>query len=171
MKVIQMDMTMDITETKAKFENLTDRRTPLEKEIAERRKAFQQKIAEAAAKIAQEEPTKKIQKFIEPKSKIIAAIVRPTLVKTILKKVSFQYKVTEHELLSARQSEKVWLPRHISYYLCKQLTGYSYPQIAKFMNKKDHTTIMHGVRKIDEKISNDVEFKKEIQKLKRKISE
>jgi chromosomal replication initiator protein len=166
-----MDTATGIAETKDKFENLMDRRTPLEKEIAERRKAFQQKIAKAAANVAQEESQKKIQQFIEPKSKIVAAIARPALVQIILKKVSSQYKITEHELLSARQSEKVWMPRHIAYYLCQQLTGYSYPQIAKFMNKKDHTTIMHGVRKIEEKIANDVEFKKEIQKLKRKISE
>ena len=56
--------------------------------------------------------------------------------------------VTMADLKSNRRSMKVVLPRQIGMYLCKELTNKSYPDIGRRFGGRDHTTVLHAVKKI-----------------------
>ena len=62
--------------------------------------------------------------------------------------------LNKNELLSATRSKKVSYPRQIAMYIMKEVTNYSLVQIGEFF-KKDHTTIMHGIKKIQEDMESD----------------
>jgi len=62
--------------------------------------------------------------------------------------------LNKNELLSTTRSKKVSYPRQIAMYIMKEVTNYSLVQIGEFF-KKDHTTIMHGIKKIQEDMESD----------------
>lgn len=67
----------------------------------------------------------------------------------IVERVAEHFGLSELELLSDRRTHDVLKPRHVLYWLCKQTTRHSYPQIGRFLNGRDHTTILHGCRRIE----------------------
>lgn len=62
------------------------------------------------------------------------------------------FNVTEIELLSKRRGKDIITARHTTYWLCKQATPHSFPQIGRFLGGYDHTTVLHGYRRINERI-------------------
>jgi hypothetical protein len=66
----------------------------------------------------------------------------------IQKAVCKHYDVKLADMLSGRRTANIMLPRQIAYYLCKELTPHSLPQIGRRFGGRDHTSILHGVRKI-----------------------
>lgn len=68
------------------------------------------------------------------------------------------YGVTMNDILSARRTWNVVLPRQVSMYLAKELTALSYPRIARATGDRDHTTALHGFRKIEALIKKDEEL-------------
>lgn len=69
-------------------------------------------------------------------------------VKDIIDVVSDLSGVTPNDILSMRRDAKSCLARHIAMYLAKKLTVHSLPRIGKLMGGKDHTTVLHGIRRI-----------------------
>jgi len=69
-------------------------------------------------------------------------------VEDIIEVVSGLSGVTRNDILSARRDAKSCLARHIAMYLAKKLTAHSFPGIGKLMGGKDHTTVLHGTRRI-----------------------
>ena len=69
---------------------------------------------------------------------------------TIIDVVANHYELSIDQLRSANRSSNVAYPRQIAMYLCKQLTSASLKEIASKLGKKDHSTIVHGIRKIEE---------------------
>ena len=67
--------------------------------------------------------------------------------------VAEYFGMTELHLLSDRRTHDVLKPRHVLYWLCKQTTPHSYPQIGRFLGGRDHTTILHGCRRIEKLIA------------------
>jgi chromosomal replication initiator protein len=63
----------------------------------------------------------------------------------------------------------VW-PRQIGMYLSKQLTTRSLPEIGRRFGDRDHTTVLHAIRKIEGEISGDNRLKEEIDELKRQLN-
>jgi chromosomal replication initiator protein len=63
----------------------------------------------------------------------------------------------------------VW-PRQIGMYLSKQLTTRSLPEIGRRFGDRDHTTVLHAIRKIEGEIGNDNRLKDEIEELKRQLN-
>ncbi len=59
------------------------------------------------------------------------------------------FSIPKKDLLGKRRDQKVVRPRQIAMYLCKELTGASYPEIGGEFGGKDHTTVIHAVRKIE----------------------
>lgn len=59
------------------------------------------------------------------------------------------YGVRMDEFLSARRAREVARPRQVAMFLCKALTAHSLPTIGYHMGRRDHTTIMHGVRNVE----------------------
>ena len=68
----------------------------------------------------------------------------------------YQLKVTD--LKSRNNSKTVTLPRQIAMYLSKSLTNNSLPQIGKSFGGKHHSTVIHSIKKIEERRKNDRDF-------------
>jgi len=96
---------------------------------------------------------------------------RRVRIEDILKIVSRHYKVPRNELLSARRSRDVVRPRQIAMFLAKALTSRSLPEIGRRFGGRDHTTVLHSVRKVEQMIKDDVELAQEIELLKRMLEE
>ncbi len=77
-------------------------------------------------------------------------------IEDILKIVARHYKVPRNELLSSRRSRDVVRPRQIAMYLAKSLTSRSLPEIGRRFGGRDHTTVLHSVRKVEQLMSQDV---------------
>jgi chromosomal replication initiator protein len=92
-------------------------------------------------------------------------------IEDILRIVSRHYKVPRNEILSARRSRDVVRPRQIAMYLAKALTSRSLPEIGRRFGGRDHTTVLHSVRKVEQLIKADAELGQEIELLKRMLEE
>ena len=74
---------------------------------------------------------------------------------TIIDVVASHYELSIDQLRSANRSSNVAYPRQIAMYLCKQLTPASLKEIASKLGKKDHSTIVHGIKKIEEDLEEE----------------
>ena len=93
--------------------------------------------------------------------------VTPTL---ILEVVAEHFGVKKEDITSSRRNSEFVLPRQVFMYLCRKMTDTSYANVAKMLGKKDHTTVIHGVNKIEEEISINDELHTKIEVIKKKIS-
>ena len=96
---------------------------------------------------------------------------RRVRIEDILRIVSRHYKVPRTDLLSSRRSRDVVRPRQIAMYLAKSLTSRSLPEIGRRFGGRDHTTVLHSVRKVEQMIKDDGELAQEIELLKRMLEE
>ncbi len=76
----------------------------------------------------------------------------------VQKFVANRYELKVADLKSRNNSKAVALPRQIAMYLAKSLTGASLPQIGKSFGGKHHSTVIHSIRKIDERCKRDRDF-------------
>ena len=72
-------------------------------------------------------------------------------------------------MLSPRRSRSLARPRQIAMYLAKQHTTNSLPDIGRKFSNRDHTTVIHAVKKISELMKNDNEIKESIIEIKKKF--
>ncbi len=105
---------------------------------------------------------------------IVAAIVgglepRRVRIDDILRTISQQYAVSRGDLLSARRTRSIVRPRQIGMYLSKQLTSRSLPEIGRRFGGRDHTTVIHAIRKIEELMNADPSLRDEIETLKKDL--
>jgi len=82
-----------------------------------------------------------------------------------------QYNVSRADLLSSRRTANVVRPRQVAMYLAKTLTLRSLPEIGRRFGGRDHTTVLHAVRKIENLVSTDNTLADEIELLKRQLQE
>ncbi|WCJ62630.1 chromosomal replication initiator protein DnaA [Agrobacterium tumefaciens] len=85
--------------------------------------------------------------------------------------VARHYNVSRQELVSNRRTRVIVKPRQIAMYLAKMLTPRSFPEIGRRFGGRDHTTVLHAVRKIEDLISGDTKLGHEVELLKRLINE
>jgi chromosomal replication initiator protein len=85
--------------------------------------------------------------------------------------VARQYNVSRADLLSSRRTANVVRPRQVAMYLAKVLTLRSLPEIGRRFGGRDHTTVLHAVRKIENLAGNDSVFAEEIESLKRQLQD
>jgi chromosomal replication initiator protein len=85
--------------------------------------------------------------------------------------VARQYNVSRADLLSSRRTANVVRPRQVAMYLAKTLTLRSLPEIGRRFGGRDHTTVLHAVRKIENLVTNDAALAEEIEALKRQLHE
>lgn len=95
---------------------------------------------------------------------------RPTVVE-IQNVVTKHYGVPRTEFLSNRRTRAVVRPRQIAMFLAKKLTTRSLPEIGRFFGGRDHTTVLHAVRKIEAEITENPELATEILELQKRIDE
>ncbi len=92
-------------------------------------------------------------------------------IEEIQKRVATHFNVSRADLLSSRRTAAVVMPRQIAMYLAKSLTLRSLPEIGRRFGGRDHTTVLHAVRKIDNLCNNDSALREEIDVLKRMLQE
>ncbi len=85
--------------------------------------------------------------------------------------VARQYNVSRADLLSSRRTANVVRPRQVAMYWAKVLTLRSLPEIGRRFGGRDHTTVLHAVRKIENLAGNDSAFAEEIEALKRQLQD
>jgi chromosomal replication initiator protein len=95
---------------------------------------------------------------------------RRVTVEDIQNLVATHYSMTRADLLSAQKTAKVVKPRQVAMYLAKALTPRSLPEIGRRFGGRDHTTVLHAVRKIERLAGADRALSEEIELLKRGLA-
>ena len=90
-------------------------------------------------------------------------------IENIQKTVADYYKIKVADMHSKRRPANIARPRQIAMYLTKELTQHSLPEIGENFGGRDHTTVMHAVRKITQERQNDAELNHEIHVLEQMI--
>jgi len=88
----------------------------------------------------------------------------------ITKNVSKDLNIKPSEIRSKGRSKNLVYARRICIYLCRELTQNTMPQLAQYFGMKDHTAISHTLKKINELLENDEDFKVKIEELTNKIT-
>jgi chromosomal replication initiator protein len=83
-----------------------------------------------------------------------AEVSRPT-VERIVQRVGGYFRVEPRQLQSRRRSRQVLLPRQVGMYLARQLTGLSLEQIGAYFGGRDHSTVLHACRKVEQALTED----------------
>jgi chromosomal replication initiator protein len=92
-------------------------------------------------------------------------------IEDIQRVVARQYNVSRADLLSSRRTANVVRPRQVAMYLAKTLTLRSLPEIGRRFGGRDHTTVLHAVRKIENLVGSDTTLAEEIEVLKRQLQD
>ena len=100
---------------------------------------------------------------------LLRANDRRVTIEEIQKRVAEHFNIRLADMHSARRARAVARPRQVAMYLCKQLTPRSLPEIGRKFGGRDHTTVMHAVRKIEELLAADRALGEDIDLLKRML--
>lgn len=114
--------------------------------------------------ITMEVAMKELQNIIAPDK---PKEVTPQL---ILDVVSEHFHVTTDQIISKSRSSEIVKPRQIAMYLCKNMTDSSLELIGSLLGGRDHSTIIHGIKKVDEDYNNDETMNNLINTIKKKIN-
>ncbi len=87
----------------------------------------------------------------------------------IIEVVAEHFGISPEDIASRKRTAELVQPRQVVMYLCRQLTEASLQNIAKAIGKKDHTTVLHGIEKITEKMESDEELKNKVDIIRKKI--
>ncbi len=93
-------------------------------------------------------------------------MITPTI---IIEVVAEHYGVNAQDITSKKRNAEFVLPRQVVMYLCRELTDISLTNIGKILDRKDHTTVLHGVNKIEEQLATNSELANHIEIIKKKI--
>ena len=105
-----------------------------------------------------------LKDFINQSNKLIN-------VETIQNVVAAHFNLNIHEMLSVRRSRSLARPRQIAMYLSKQYTTNSLPDIGRKFLNRDHTTVIHAVKKINELMNKDNEIRQNVLEIKKKLGQ
>ena len=100
---------------------------------------------------------------------VLRAADRRVTIEEIQLRVSQHYNIKVAEMHSPRRSRSVARPRQVAMYLAKHLTQASLPSIGRKFGNRDHTTVMHAVRKIEELRGSDNTINEDVELLKRML--
>ncbi len=100
---------------------------------------------------------------------ILRASERKVTIDEIIRKVADHYNIRMTDILSARRARSVARPRQVAMYLAKSLTSRSLPEIGRRFGGRDHTTVIHAVRKIEELKRTDAQMAEDVELLRRML--
>lgn len=101
---------------------------------------------------------------------LISSNKKEITVDLIIDIVADHYNISSSDILSSKRSRNISYPRQICMYLCREYTSVSLDEIGSKMGKRDHTTILHGIKKITEDLEHgDTVLKESIDLLGKKI--
>lgn len=93
--------------------------------------------------------------------------VSPSL---IIDVVAEHFNISKEDITSKKRNSEYVIPRQIIMYLCRHMTESTFQMIAAYLGKKDHTTVIHGVEKIEDKIKTDEDLKNKIETIQKKLT-
>ncbi|OSQ37052.1 chromosomal replication initiation protein [Thalassospira mesophila] len=100
---------------------------------------------------------------------VLRASERRVTIEEIQKRVAEHFNIKVSDMHSARRARAVARPRQVAMYLSKQLTTHSLPEIGRKFGGRDHTTVMHAVRKVEELHTTDPSLSEDIDLLRRML--
>ncbi|MCK0151394.1 chromosomal replication initiator protein DnaA [Marivita sp. S6314] len=100
---------------------------------------------------------------------ILRVSERKVSIEEIQRKVADHYLIRHSDLVGPKRVRTFARPRQIAMYLCKQLTTRSLPEIGRHFGGRDHTTVMHGVRRIEELKKQDAQIAEDVELLRRSL--
>ena len=100
---------------------------------------------------------------------LLRANERRVTIEEIQKRVAEHFTIRQSEMTSERRARAVARPRQIAMYLAKQLTSRSLPEIGRKFGGRDHTTVLHAVRKIEELKETDAALAEDLELLRRML--
>lgn len=92
-------------------------------------------------------------------------------VELVQKAVADHFKLKVADLKSKRRQKAFAYPRQVAMYLARKMTGASFPEIGERFGGKDHTTVMHNVRKIEDSLLKDLDLKAHVDTLERQLEQ
>jgi len=92
-------------------------------------------------------------------------------IEEIQRVVARHYNISKQDLLSNRRTRSIVKPRQVAMYLAKMMTLRSLPEIGRRFGGRDHTTVLHAVRKIEDMVGGDQKLAQELELLKRLIND
>ena len=100
---------------------------------------------------------------------IIVEKTKEITVEMIQKHVADHFKIKVAELKSDKRLKTFVVPRQIAMFICRELTKSSYPEIGEKFGGKDHSTIIHSVKKIEKLMTSDLQLKSIVDNLKKQL--
>lgn len=113
---------------------------------------------------------------VDMAAQAVRDLVRPSdsrriKIDDILRVVGRHYNVAKSDLLSPRRARSIVRPRQVGMYLAKALTTRSLPEIGRRFGGRDHSTVLHGIRKIEELMKQDDKLAREVELLMRLLDQ
>ncbi len=102
-------------------------------------------------------------------SDVLRASERKISVEEIQRRVAEHYNIRLSDMIGPKRVRTFARPRQVAMFLCKQLTSRSLPEIGRRFGGRDHTTVMHGVKRIEELRSSDGQIAEDIEMLRRAL--
>ena len=102
---------------------------------------------------------------------VLGAKERPITIEDIQRRVAQHYDIKVAEMSSSRRAQAVVRPRHVAMYLAKQLTTRSLPEIGRRFGKRDHTTVMYAIGRIEKLRAEDPGLDKDLEDLRRSLED
>jgi chromosomal replication initiator protein len=100
---------------------------------------------------------------------VLRASERKVSVEEIQRKVSDHYNIRLSEMIGPKRLRAFARPRQVAMYLCKQMTSRSLPEIGRRFGGRDHTTVMHGVKRVEELRIQDAQIADDLEILRRSL--
>jgi len=106
---------------------------------------------------------------IEMAKKVLKNILiensREITIEKIQKKVAEHFQIKVNDIKSSKRLKSIVFPRQVAMYICRNMTNLSYPEIGAKFGGKDHSTIIHAIKKIERNMQEDIQIKTIIEKL------
>lgn len=100
---------------------------------------------------------------------VLRASERKITIEEIQRQVSDHYNIRLSDMIGPKRVRNFARPRQVAMYLCKQMTSRSLPEIGRRFGGRDHTTVMHGVRRIEELKVQDGQIAEDLELLRRTL--
>ena len=84
--------------------------------------------------------------------------------------VAEHFNVSTADLCGNKRSSKIVMPRQVAMYLCREILAIPLKNVGQYLGNRDHTTVMHGVEKIEKELQTNEQLQSTIDTLKKKIN-
>ena len=87
----------------------------------------------------------------------------------ILEAVAKEFNITVSELKGPRRTRRISVPRQVAMFLMREMAQLSFPQIGEFLGGRDHTTVMHGVTKVEKNLQADPIIRDKLERIRARL--